>query len=687
MKKIIFSLVLLLTASSSFGQSLDLQLVNNNAYYNQIIEHDNSLFLVGFLGTGIKMNRQNLFSELTPMKINTNAGMIDISFMDANIGFMVDGLGYIHKTTDAGLTWDSTRFSNLAIFGLQALNNSVYIASNEGVYISNDLGVSFQSLNLNGIFQNIGFSDVHFFNSNEGLAIQSFPANESFIYRTVNGGVNWDTVYFNTNQYSVQRFEFVNDSVGFAYGSVVLKTTDGGLTWSPEFSGFSSLRLSALNEDDFLVAPFGSQRFSYVSNGILKNSTPAPFEPNISQNYFTSIYPLSSDSILLSTLFGELFLTPDSGDTWQRLNNNTITSNYIDFFNMQGDSLLLGDGEFGGMPNLFYKHIPGIGWRRLNPLAPNGTIQHSYVVNDSIILTVNDNGVNQSVYNGTNFISSQLIAKSQLYKLSFKDNLGFVAGSSGAVYRTIDRGQTWDSIGINTTVFMNSVLIGNTTILALGDDGYLARSTDDGVTFTSIASSFNTDLITGVQLADSSIIVVGESRIIKSIDNGDTWYEVSSIDKYFRDVQFLNDEVGIASGDDVIAYTLDRGENWVSFPVFFGVFSNVKVVSDTEAMVLGNLGNTFKITFEEGEVMSIRYSLPKNESIRIFPNPSSSSIILDSENAIHSYQVFDLKGIKVKEDVVINNQINIEDLPQGFYLLSCFTKDGILMETNSFVKK
>jgi len=63
------------------------------------------------------------------------------------------------------------------------------------------------------------------------------------------------------------------------------------------------------------------------------------------------------------------------------------------------------------------------------------------------------------------------------------------------------------------------------------------------------------------------------------------------------------------------------------------------------------------------------------ESIRIYPNPASKFITLQSDNAEDqfTFELYNLQGKKVLNQVIKNNTpVSVETLPKGFYLYSIF---------------
>ena len=73
-----------------------------------------------------------------------------------------------------------------------------------------------------------------------------------------------------------------------------------------------------------------------------------------------------------------------------------------------------------------------------------------------------------------------------------------------------------------------------------------------------------------------------------------------------------------------------------------------------------------------------------NSSIKIYPNPASKYVQIESQKLIvESYEVFNIYGKKLKQYEIYNSKfiIQIEDLPNGIYLLKLTTAK------ESYIKK
>ncbi len=174
---------------------------------------------------------------------NGNRRFDDVFFISENIGWAANGgRGAVYKTVDAGITWN-----------LQMSN-----ATN---------GTNYYFRNIEFLDQNIGFigtlNGIFFKTSNGGTtwtAVTNFPTNPvaicgldavgistiygvgayyepAFLIKSTDSGATW--TYNDMSAYANGLVEvlFIDENIGFcsgikANGGVILKTIDGGVTWT-----------------------------------------------------------------------------------------------------------------------------------------------------------------------------------------------------------------------------------------------------------------------------------------------------------------------------------------------------------------------------------------------------------------------------------------------------------------------
>lgn len=255
----------------------------------------------------------------------TNRDIYSIKGINANMLFICGGNGIIKRTTNGGTTWDSLYsgfFSQLndidflnsmtgiaigvsnggvlttnsgatwslePLFGLNPYVNtkSAYFADSLNVYIGGTMvpippiinyrGFVLKSTNGGNSFSSVlninddtlstlnSIQCLFFFNSLTGFAGVSVNTNNGKIYKTTNGGLNWNSV---NAGFEVYGMCFLNPNTGYVCGSGgnIRLTTNGGSTWLTQSSGVNN----KLNKVSFVSPAFG---LCTGDNGILLRTT------------------------------------------------------------------------------------------------------------------------------------------------------------------------------------------------------------------------------------------------------------------------------------------------------------------------------------------------------------------------------------------------------------------------------
>lgn len=162
-------------------------------------------------------------------------------------------------------------------------------------------------------------------------------------------------------------------------------------------------------------------------------------------------------------------------------------------------------------------------------------------------------------FNGVHFVS---------------DDVGWAVGDNGAIFRTLDGGQSWQNQRIPSMVDdLNDVFVfPDGTGWAVGDRGRIITTSDSGQSWTTQGSGTAVSL-QGVHFIDTETgIAVGSNRTIRRTDNGGViWRSVEVYDKRvpaespdLYDVYMANELVGFAVGANAGTYrTSDGGHVWV----------------------------------------------------------------------------------------------------------------------------
>ncbi|HET8574367.1 MAG TPA: YCF48-related protein [Edaphocola sp.] len=163
--------------------------------------------------------------------------------------------------------------------------------------------------------------------------------NESYILKSTDAGIHWDTLSFN-NSWDF-KIQFINDSMGFTggmahfpTGSTYFKTLDCGQTWQPmnfwAGGGFYFHTLCFLNEDTGFVSN-GMNLYKTYNGGDSFKALNLP----ISLNNITAIHFVSEQVGFLAGWYivnnqpfvNALFKTTDQGEHWSVIHRDTGFNN------------------------------------------------------------------------------------------------------------------------------------------------------------------------------------------------------------------------------------------------------------------------------------------------------------------------------------------------------------------------
>lgn len=262
------------------------------------------------------------------------------------------------------------------------------------------------------------------------------------ILKTTDLGETWNTVYSNTN-ISFKSVYFINESVGFAVGNNMLKTIDGGNSWLL-FQPF----ITDIQEITFTTSQRG---FLSTSTGLYKTIDGGETWTSTFSGPCISISFPSQNVGYLHGDSNSIFKTIDGGETWTLSTPNANPGNISIvstlFFTAEDK------GFFGGYYyGAFTKTLDGgATWNCINTDCQSDIgvgIRSIYFSSATIGYAVcqSQNNILKTVDGGENW-TSQNIAEATLNDVFFIDeNVGFVVGSSGEIFKTENGG----SLGLPT---------------------------------------------------------------------------------------------------------------------------------------------------------------------------------------------------------------------------------------------
>jgi photosystem II stability/assembly factor-like uncharacterized protein len=330
------------------------------------------------------------------------------------------GIGIL-KTTNGGTTWSKAldwSYSNQRGVWRVILNpknrNTVYAATSEGVWKSINAGVSwFQMLNYQMVMDmEINPADTSVLYVSVGNLTNNVPNANVGIYKTTNAGTSWNklTGGLPANWTGKTTIELYKGNPNFVFASVAndlsyvgyYTSTDAGTSWTLKTTGvgignqgwYNNAHLVKANDPnqivvgtiDLVKSVNGGTSFTTKSNWSAWNTgaTP-PGQPESGSSNFAHAdhhefvsNPLDNNKLYCIT-DGGLYRSNDFGETYFSCNGGYVTSQfYAGFANSMQDSIFCLGGlqdnrsAFFQGTNAWYKTFVGDGfWCAINAQNDN----------------------------------------------------------------------------------------------------------------------------------------------------------------------------------------------------------------------------------------------------------------------------------------------------------------------------
>jgi len=374
-------------------------------------------------------------------------------------------------------------------------------------------------------------------------------------------GWNWQNPVPQGNH--LQVVQFLDQNVGWAVGwlGTILKTTNGGDSWSMQNSATTenlySIHFSDANHG-WAVGPNGT--IVHTSDGgnvwIMQNSG--------TQNSLHAVYFADDSHGWIIGRYGMILHTTDGGTTWTQQNSgsaNWLISVYFPDLNngwITGESGIVLHTNNGG--NTWVIQNSGTNSWLSSVFFINST--HGWLAGSpGIIRTTSDAGV---TWTGQASGTSE-----ELRNIQFLNNSeGWIVGNNGTFLKTSDGGNVWTPQNSGTSenlYWINFIDASNGWIV--GRNGTILFTSDSGDNWN-LQSHGILEYFPAVCFVDNNIgWVAGDNgTILNTINGGTSWnQQISGTSENIRSICFIDENVGFVSGyNGTILKSADGGNNWIA---------------------------------------------------------------------------------------------------------------------------
>ena len=398
-------------------------------------------------------------------------------FVNQLTGFASVSPNKIYKTTNAGLNWNMV-FSGLTnSFTSFSFSDSLTVwagGDRNGIVIKTTNGGNNWVQQQTNTYRSITF--LNFFNANTGW----FFTDRGDIFKTTNGGLNYfqQNNSLNTNLFGLY---FSNNNTGYvsgfydtlnwtSYRGNIFKTTNGGINWFNQLSGVRGT-IYSINFPDINTGFAGSSNgtiWKTTNAGQLWDSTYSGDVNSINDFFFLNV-----NTGWAATNLG-IRKTTNSGLNWI-LQNASADFECVYFLNEN-------TGWTGGYWTTLIKTTNG-GSNWVNQTLPVGFqdyVTSIYFFDENTGYAISLGYLCKTTDGGTNWNYNSYIT--DLYKMVFKGDKGWMIKANGGILRTTNRGDSWLFTYDSTDCNLNSIFFTDSyNGWIAGNNSVILKTTDGGV--------------------------------------------------------------------------------------------------------------------------------------------------------------------------------------------------------------
>lgn len=473
-------------------------------------------------------------------------------------------------------------------------------------------------------------------------------------------GTNAEAYYAlnNEGKYKYNDIVFSDSLTGIVVGEngLLMKTTDAGITWS---------NVNVIYKNDF------------------KNIC-----------YRNGVFFLSADSLFL--------VSRDYGDTWY---NPTSAENNPYFSTLYKDTLkavyFLNDNRgffIGNEKKLVFQTFDGC--NNFDTLCFQDSGLYNIKKFNSISFTDKLNGFIASDYaypmvtsdGGSTWSVSHFSGPTirSVNSMKYIAPNVYVGESNGRSYRFPDTNiyalYLFGDFSERHQSFSVDVL--NDTMFAVGHDRNYSRNQNKAFIFPTPLPNFKADYVESFRcikmLNDTGFVVSDYGIIYITLDNGLSWNIHSSYNKALYSINWKDRDNMYIVGDGIILNSIDGGNSWHEQTIKnennLDYLLRSVFVTDSYVYACGVNNVILK-----GKILNKTHVENKNISFKIYPNPVLDYIILDEFDDNSRIKIIDNSGKTHLELIPNSNQIDVNTLPAGSYILNFISNNK--NQSMKFIKK
>jgi len=451
------------------------------------------------------------------------------------------------------------------------------------------------------------------------------------IFRSTDNGKNWTRVGKGAAHRSIHSFAVVDGELfaGSDYGAAALRSSDLGNNWTKINVSIATPNGPANDISYNAFAVIREQLFVGTNYGVFVSTDRGmswrPVNrglPSLSKDFrkYVSALAVSGDTLFAGFAghwyFG-VFRFDSQSQSWTEVNNGLLDRN-VNTFAVSGGKLFVGTDA-----GVWVSTNNGESWRSANSGINTNSVG-IIAVRDNRLLTQVPGGVYALADDGNTWTlvkdsiepaASQIPPEwarwpfnRQVNHLAAINDV-VLAGTFGGVFRSTDRGQTWEGAsqglphGERTSIVssIDTLAVIGAKIYAGVHDSGLFISDDLGRSWTEASRDLRDMKVEGVvRKGEKLFAATSEDGVFVSLDQGRHWRTTG---EFPPEKQILS-LAGI--GDHLLAWTMDgvylstdEGRSWMASETGFnGYYSHSFIVSG--AKIFAGMNNRFMVSADQG---------------------------------------------------------------------------------------
>jgi photosystem II stability/assembly factor-like uncharacterized protein len=522
----------------------------------------------------------------------------DIEFLGGSRWIKGGEAGAMFLSTDDGTTWSQVfnPMGNRAVEDIFQLSSDILFAAGYGfletepvrIIKSTDSGNSWNTV----------YSGSH-----SGEKMWAFSEDVFLLLlsggglvRTTDGGVTFsDNIYMGASDNFNELF-FVDSQTGFASGSLgyLAKTTDGGQSWNAVFADLNA-GFNCLWFTDSQTGYFGSNfgRIIKTTNG---GQTFSVYETG-TNDLISDIVFHDNTTGYAAGMFGVVYRTTNGGLTWVK--ESEQASQFYDIYavKVKSSGVAIAAEAYGNLIKrnnssdwFFLQHTPS---GSVTSIDWADSLKGFATMSTGHLLRTSDGGETwSSVIMREGIYADKVIFANQTQGTLF-------IGADSAFY-TSNGGNTWSIFALPEGTFSiaEAYFPDNQTGYAVGLAGTVLKTTNGG------ASWFSLPMAQGVNLDDVFFLTPQKGFVTayfggtyRTTNGGSSWQLISGLEGAAISISFPTPQVGYSIGAPGYAFkTTDGGDTWSAITVPSNNHLSVEFLTEETGYAAGGTGYIYKTT-------------------------------------------------------------------------------------------